>query len=345
MSLQYTCCGGHEFQEADTSPLFDHLCCLRFDAHVHLAGLSPAPALALRQAGICGALNIAYSSLGMPQEVDSYEGELRRAADASPGFYSLATTFGLGDFAVPAFANRVIARLEQAFRNDDVRAVKIWKDLGMLLANQDGTLVPCDDHRFDPIFEWLNARKAVVIVHAADPIDGWLPPDTSSLHYKYFAAYPQFSFFGKPGKPSHAELMRGRDRLVERWSDIRFIGAHVASLAHDISAVAAFLETHANAWIDIAARQADLMLRPDKEVRELFLRFPDRILYGSDFSGFGAAPHSPDELVKKIERQVRQTVWGYRYFEETLALPKAVLERFYYTNAAELFQLPPHAGC
>ena len=60
-----------------------------------------------------------------------------------------------------------------------------------------------------------------------------------------------------------------------------FIGAHVGCAAEDLARVDRMLGAYPNWNVDIAARIAELGRQP-RRARELFERWPDRILFGVD---------------------------------------------------------------
>src|SRR5581483_631175 len=60
-----------------------------------------------------------------------------------------------------------------------------------------------------------------------------------------------------------------------------FVAAHVAERPEQLAYVSRLLETHANLYVDIAARTAELGRQPYR-AREFFLKHAERILFGTD---------------------------------------------------------------
>ena len=66
-----------------------------------------------------------------------------------------------------------------------------------------------------------------------------------------------------------------------RHPKTRFVNAHVAMLYYDMDKVTAFLDKYPNADVEISAAVQDLGRAP-RLIREFFLKYQDRILFGSD---------------------------------------------------------------
>ena len=62
----------------------------------------------------------------------------------------------------------------------------------------------------------LEREGRVLIMHTGEPRACWLPLDPKSPHYAYYSEHPQWHMHGRTDFPSHAELIAGRDRVLER---------------------------------------------------------------------------------------------------------------------------------
>ncbi|AXC12639.1 hypothetical protein ACPOL_3350 [Acidisarcina polymorpha] len=115
--------------------------------------------------------------------------------------------------------------------------------------------------------------------HTADPSAFFLPIDASNERYEELAAHPEWGFHGS--QYSKEELLDQRDRVFARHPKTTFVAAHVAESGEDLSRATKLLETYPNVLIDISARASELGRQP-YSARRLFLRFPDRILFGAE---------------------------------------------------------------
>jgi len=216
-----------------------------------------------------------------------------------------------------------------------------------------------DDPRFDPIYAHLAKVGKPLHAHLAEPIDAWRPLDPDSPHFSYYSQNPQWHLYGKPGYPSHAALIAARDHILQKHPTLVVIGAHLGSLEHDLDAIAERLERYPNFYIDVAARTRNLARHPSDRVRALFLKYPDRILYGLDATW---KPYLRPQPPTDLQRQAHVKMLEVRYradfdyyagagpltysgrLTEALHLPREVLEKFYSGNARRIFKLDDDAA-
>lgn len=169
------------------------------------------------------------------------------------------------------------------------RGLKVWKTLGLRARDRDGRLVAVDDDRLDPLWATAGELGVPVTIHVADPIAFFEPLDERNERWEELQANPDWHFWpSRPtgqtdgsGFPSFDELIGGLEALVARHPSTTFIGAHVGCAAEDLVRVDRMLGTYPNWNVDIAARIAELGRQP-RRTRELFERWPDRILFGVD---------------------------------------------------------------
>ncbi|MBI5768049.1 MAG: amidohydrolase family protein [Verrucomicrobia bacterium] len=270
-----------------------------------------------------------------------------------PDLYPFTATFDVRGVNEPGYAAKVIAWLDTQFTAGAV-AVKIWKEFGMEVKDRDGRFLLPDDPRLDPIYAHLAKRGKPLHAHLAEPIDAWRPLDKDSPHYGYYSQNPQWHLYGRPEFHSHAAIIAARDRIMEKHPTLVVVGAHLGSLEHDLEGIAARLERYPNFHIEVAARTRNLARHPSEKVRALFLKYPDRIMYGVDQTWKPyLRPTPPTDQqrqahVKSLEVRYRA---DFDYYAgsgemtyngrktEALALPRAVLEKFYHGNAERIFQL------
>ncbi|MCP4642263.1 MAG: amidohydrolase family protein [bacterium] len=313
----------------------------RFDAHAHVAGRKTAYAGLMDALNIRAVLNIAWSDFREPEAVAAYEAALREDVERHPSRFLFCPTFSLTGFWNSGYADQIIAKLDRDLTVHKAVAVKIWKDLGMMLRNDSGEYTFCDDPVLEPVFSFLEERRVPVWMHIGDPIQAWRPLDPSAHHYGYYANHPEFHWHGRSDRPSHEEIMDHRDRLVARHPGITFVGAHLASLSHDVEQVGAFLDAHPNALVDASARWRDLSTQPQEAVRAFFVQYQDRVLWGNDWTvDESTFSENPEERATQTSDYIEGFTRQFDYYERQLALPPEILRKFYWENAARLFNLP-----
>lgn len=268
-------------------------------------------------------------------------------AKTHPDLHFFASTFDLRERHAPGWAERTTKALDDTFANGAVM-VKIWKEVGIDLKRPDGSFMMPDDTLLDSVYAHLASRGKPLHAHLAEPLDAWRPLDPNSVHYSYYSKNPEWHLFGKPAYPSHEAIIAARDRILEKHPTLVVIAAHLASLEHDVDEVAARLDRYPNLYVEVAARTRDLTYQPSDKVRQFFLTYQDRILYGVDRTWMPYARETPptDEeraaFVRDLEAQYRL---DYAYYAGTgtvdyrgrevqaLALPADVLAKFYHGNA------------
>jgi predicted TIM-barrel fold metal-dependent hydrolase len=235
------------------------------------------------------------------------------------------------------FGRRMAVALEDAKRQG-ASGLKIFKDLGLVYRDADGSLLKVDDPRWDPIWEACGRLGLPVLIHTADPAAFFEPVDRFNERWEELRRHPQWCCRG-PEFPTQDELLAQLMRVVARHPKTTFIGAHVGNNAENLREVAQWLDTYPNFHIEIAARIAELGRQP-YSARDLFMNYPDRILFGTDGPReIGRLiPHwrmleTADEYFPYAEDQYPpQGLWNIY----GLHLPDEVLRKVYYENACRL---------
>jgi len=319
----------------------------KIDAHVHLHGALPE-FMKRAQADGFRLLTINVNYADFPPLNDQVRDALALQRQY-PSRIAFAATFDAAGSDAPDWPARTQRQLDEVLAQGAV-AVKVWKDIGMQLRDRTGRAVMIDDARFVPVFESLVARGVVVLGHQGEPRNAWLPLEQMTIRgdREYFAAHPQYHMFRHPEWPSYDEQLAARDRLLERFPRMKFVGVHLASLEWDVDRIAEFLARHPQASVDLAARLVHLQLQSvaDRDkVRKFFLAFQDRILYGSDLAG----GHHQDDAALAVEAHEAwladwQFLTGDAFLHSAdfegrfqgLALPRSVIDRIYRDNARRL---------
>ena len=322
----------------------------KVDVHVHVSPAAvPRLVQLMNERGIDVAVNLSggWPGAGLEENLAAAEKTKGQVVVfANPPLYRLAE--GLD----PAFLANELVRAHDL----GARGVKIFKALGLRYGNPEGTLLAVDDPRLDALFEKAGELGMPVSIHTGDPIAFWNSPDETNERFDELQAHPGWSYFGKD-VPGWETLFSSYERLIARHPKTTFIGVHFGNAPELPERVAAMLEKYPNLFIDTAARVPELG-RKAEVVRAIFLRFPDRILFGTDL-GVGEAPGDlmlgstgalpPNQA--DIDRFFSAT---WRFFETSdrafphptpiqgrwtidgLGLPPEVLRKIYSENAAKL---------
>jgi predicted TIM-barrel fold metal-dependent hydrolase len=280
--------------------------------------------------------------------------EFKRAATYTAGHPERFVLFVKPDFAAALADERgleagvagQIRWLEEAARLG-AQGVKISKSLGMGQRTRDGRLLALDDPRLDPIWEKAAQLGMPVLIHTGDAEAFFRKPDGRNERYEEMLQNPKWVRYGKP--PSPDELFAQRERLLARHPRTNFIGAHFGMQEDNLARVAALMDRFPNYYVDTAAVVHALGRQPFT-ARRFFLRYQDRILFGSD-GGYGLVADGPGwtperlfrgyiEFFETSNEYIEYPLWGTynqgRWRIYGLDLPDEVLEKIYVSNAARL---------
>jgi predicted TIM-barrel fold metal-dependent hydrolase len=323
----------------------------KIDTHVHLYGDLPVFLARARTDGFrLLTINVNYADYP-PLAVQLRDAIALRTSE--PSRVAFAATFDAAGSDRPEWAARTIRQLDDALAHGAV-GVKVWKDIGMQLRDDDGHVVMIDDERFTPVFRFLVERDVVVLGHQGEPRNAWLPLEEMTVKgdRDYFGEHPQYHMYRHPEWPDYAEQLAARDRLLDRYPRMRFVGVHLASLEWDTDRVAAFLDRYPAASVDLAARLVHLerqAVTDRDKVRAFFIAYQDRILYGSDLS---RGREQGDDALADEAHEAWLADWRFLAGDAAMrsddfdgsfrgvALPRAVIDKVYRDNARKLF---PHA--
>jgi hypothetical protein len=321
----------------------------KIDAHVHLHGNADR----LMARAVADHFRLLTINVDYP-DFPSLQTQLLDAASLHrryPGRVAFAGTFSVADFSSPAWTQNALREIDAAVAQGAV-GIKVWKNIGMVLKNPDGSYVMLDDARFNPIFARIERDGLVLLAHQAEPLNCWLPLDRMTVRgdRDYFSEHPQYYMYRHPEMPSHEAILAARDRMLAAHPNLRFDGVHLASLEWDVDKVAAFLDRFPTARVDIAARLVHLEYQAAKDrekVRRFVIRYQDRLLYGSD-DAYGPADSDPaavaavhDGWVEDRRFLVTSEQMHSPDFEASfqgLELPRPVVEKLYRGNAETLFR-------
>ena len=244
----------------------------------------------------------------------------------------------------PGWSAKTAAELERCFLAG-AAGLKINKVLGLDLRNSNGSYIQSDDPRFDPIWEMCARHNKPVMIHTSDSYGRFLPigPENERYEAGLWRSNTEGNYY-QTGQPTPEVIEKARENMHAKHPKTRFVNAHLAMLYYDMDKVAALLDKYPNADVEISATVQDLGRAP-LMIRKFFLKYQDRILFGSDGNpGRGIeefwVPHwrfletfdehfdHPAQLRSATGAPLhgRWRIYG-------IGLPDAVLRKVYYANA------------
>ena len=253
-----------------------------------------------------------------------------------PGRFIVMTQIDWSKIDDPNFSQVMVKQVDDSVRRG-ARGLKILKELGLGVRDKTGKLIPVDDPRLDPVWEECGRLGIPVFIHVADPEAFFHPIDASNERYEELIEHPDWSFYG-PQFPTLPELMAQRDRMFAKHPHTTFAALHFGSWPENVDFVEQTLEKFPNVMIETGAREGELGRQP-RRVRRLFLKYPDRIMFGTDegaseemYRNYFRWLETDDEYFPYAQypAQGRWMIYG-------LGLPDDVLEKVYHGNAERLF--------
>ncbi len=318
------------------------------DAHFHIHTIN------------CYALQTAKKENFKLLSINTFTGNCEETHASNRNYYAIknrhrelfdyTTTFCLDGWDNEGWVKNTIELIDESINNGAI-AVKVWKNIGMEFRDKNGNLVMIDNPRFDPIFKHLAQIGIPLVGHLGEPKNCWLPLEkmTTQNDRSYFEQNPQYHMFKHPEMPSYEDQIAARDRMLDKNPGLTFIGCHLASLEWDVDVLADFLDRYPNAAVDMAARMGQLYFqtRQSREkVRQFFIDYQDRILYGTDIIDEGAGNieafqnHMFNTWINDWEFFVTDNKMTSNLIEgefRGLQLPKTVIDKIYNTNALKWY--------
>lgn len=356
-------CAGTQEEAATTYSAGDFAHVRKFDAHVH-DNVNDHRFLDVAQQDGFELLSINVDYPDFP-DLASQARVAHALQAADPRRFHYLTTFSMKGFGTPAWTAATIRHIDAEIARGAV-GVKVWKNVGMVERDARQRLIMLDNPGFDGVMRHLETKRIPLVAHQAEPKNCWLPLDqmTTQNDRSYFREHPEYYMYLHPEMPSYETLVAARDRFVARHTDLVFVGAHLASLEWSVAELARFLDRYPNTTADLAARMTQIQYQSQRDpeaVRRFFLKYQDRLLYGTDLTLNPPQPHeraqNPPADGTPFETEADQfwrSDWLYLATAAVqhvdaiaadvkgLALPKSVIDKIYYANAHRVFtRLPP----
>jgi predicted TIM-barrel fold metal-dependent hydrolase len=291
-------------------------------------------------------------AMGMdnPDVLEYNEALCLKHARAHADRLKVMVTFDLSRIGEKNYAAREAEHLEKGKEAGAV-GVKVSKELGLFARDSKGNLIAVDDTRLDPIWEKAGELELPVLIHTADPPAYWRPVDENNPWRVLLGEMTDWIYHGRSNFPCFDDLIGRRNAVLRRHPHTTFIGAHLGSLAWDmeVSGVMRTLEEFPNLYLDASA-VVDEIGRHPRTARELFMRFADRIMHGTDL--FVASVWDMPEEAERWAQQLDRTNSSIFRFYETpdpdippteprlrdwtitgIDLPDSVLKKVYCENA------------
>src|SRR5262245_55166625 len=284
----------------------------------------------MNEAGVKMVINLDGNRSGRIKET------LQVLDEAHPGRFQTFALLNFDGIDDDGWTDREVKRLEESFKAG-AKGLKLHKTLGLHYRYKNGKSMAVDDVKLDPIWELCGQYKRPVMIHTADPAAFFTPLDRFNERWHELNVHPEWLFFGDRF-PKREEILEQFRRVIERHPRTTIIGAHMGNNAEDLQMVGEWLDRYPNYYIDFDARISELGRQP-YTARRFFLKYQDRILFGTDtfpnaeaYRAYYRFLETDDEYWDCEKSHHRQGFWMIY----GIYLPKDVLEKIYYKNAEKI---------
>ena len=274
---------------------------------------------------------------------EALQGVVDRRVKPHPDRFTVFTEPDWSRIDEPGFGQAMAAQVRDSFTRG-ARGLKILKALGLGVRDRTGRRVAVDDPRLDPMWAECGRLGIPVSIHTSDPDAFFEPLDATNERWDELEEHPDWSFHG-PKFPKKRELLDARNRVFAQHPGTTFVALHVANHPEDLDDASAVLDRYPNVVVETGARHAELGRQP-RRARAFFLKYQDRILFGTD-----AAPE--EAMYRKWFRFLESADEHFDYWHSPgqgrwtisgLDLPRDVLEKVYAKNAERVIPAGGGAG-
>ena len=320
----------------------------KYDTHTHINTRDSAAHQQAEQDNFkLLTINVDVSSYPPLEEQQQYA---LHQVNAFPGDIAYATAFTVSNWEDADWSTTALDYLKDSFDKGAI-AVKVWKNIGMELKDEQGNFVMIDHPRFDTILSYLAARDITLIGHLGEPKNCWLPVTEMTVggDKEYFAEHPQYHMYLHPEYPSYEEQIAARDRILAKHPTLKFVGAHLGSLEWSVDELAEHLDRFPNMAVDMAARISHLQYQAVtdwQKVHDFFINYQDRLIYATDWQ---ANDSLSAETIKSEGHRTWTDHWKFFVGDQVMTvpkvkqefkglhLPKEVIDKIYRENARAWF--------
>jgi uncharacterized protein len=224
-------------------------------------------------------------------------------------------------------------QLEEDVKNG-ASGLKIYKNLGFSVTDNNGKRVAVDDPRLDPVWKKAGALKIPVLIHTADPKSFWEPMDANNERWLELATHPNRKKENSNPAPWDT-LIAEQHRLFKKHAGTTFIAAHFGWYPNDLGKLGRLLDEMPNVVVEFGAVIAELGRQP-RMAKQFFTKYQDRILFGKD----SWVPEEYGTYFRVLESEDEYFPYHKKYHAfwamYGMGLPDVILKKIYYKNALRI---------
>lgn len=224
-------------------------------------------------------------------------------------------------------------QLEQDVRNG-ANGLKVFKNLGFSVKDNNGKRVAVDDPRLDAVWKKCGELKIPVLIHTADPKSFWDPVDKNNERWLELVTHPGRKKSDSDPEPWQ-QLIDEQHRMFKKHPGTTFIAAHFGWYPNDLTKLSSLLDAMPNVVVEFGAVIAELGRQP-RAAKAFFEKYQDRILFGKD----SWVPEEYKTYFRVLESSDEYFPYHKKYHAfwrmYGMGLPDNILKKVYYKNALRI---------
>lgn len=177
---------------------------------------------------------------------------------------------------------------------------------------------------FAPFFKKLEEEQIHILWHVNDPPHFWDVESKIELN--------GFFHYTEPDYPSNLDVYDEIYEILRRYPNLKVTFAHLFFMSLDRKRLEELLEKYPNVWLDVTPNPlmyCDFALDIDAW-KQFFIKYADRIMFGSDFSTRGGGYSIP--CIYRFFMTDEEFVFGNASTVHGMNLSEDVAERIFYSN-------------
>ncbi len=257
--------------------------------------------------------------------------------------FAYIASFEMDNWETEGWYHHTIEGISKSIEKGAV-GVKFWKNIGLeIIKSSDSSYLMIDDVFFDPLFDFLSENRIPVLAHLGEPKNCWLSLEemTSNRNRTYYKNNLEYHAYLHPEIPDYEAQINARDKVLTKHPDLVFVGAHLGSMEWSYEELSKRFDLYPNFNVDVSSRLGHLQIQSADRyagVRDFFIKYADRIIYGTD------AYNNPDRL-----RSALTDDWKFLATNDDctsaevsgifkgIDLPEEMLHKIYYSNAIKVY--------
>ncbi len=264
---------------------------------------------------------------------DGLQRMTQAVSSTAPKRFIVFANIDFDDVGEPGWTEKAVKQLHEDVQHG-ANGLKIFKNLGFSVKDNNGKRVAVDDPRLSAIWEKCGELKIPVLIHTADPKPFWDPVDEHNERWLEIVTHP-----GRKRSVNDPEswelLIEEQHRMFKSHPKTTFIAAHFGWYPNDLGKLGTLLDDMPNVVVEFGAVIAELGRQP-RAAKQFFEKYQDRIMFGKD----SWVPDEYTTYFRVLETNDEYFPYHKKYHAfwrmYGMELPDAILKKVYYKNALRI---------